>query len=152
MRTRRGTTGWLSSLESCACTRRAVLAIAAMALLTLRAKATPREHQEFIKAAFRMKDEAVRAGDQPFGAVVVKDRRIIGFGPSRVILRKDWAAHAEREAMREAQARLGSSDLSGCLLYSTSRPCPNCEAAAAAAGIARMFHGGDATDAGAPRA
>ncbi len=152
MHRRRGISGRLRSIEACACTRRAVLAIAAMALLAPLAKAAPREHQEFIEAAFRMRDEAVRAGDQPFGAVVVKDRRIIGFGPSRVILRKDWAAHAEREAMREAQARLGSSDLSGCLLYSTSRPCSNCEAAAAASGIARMFHGGDGTDAGAPRA
>ena len=152
MRRRRGTTGWLSGLETRACTRRAVLAIAAAALFAPRAKAAPAEHQEFIEAAFRMKDEAVRAGDQPFGAVVVKDRRIIGFGPSRVIARKDWTAHAEREAIRAAQALLGSSDLSDCLLYSTSRPCSNCEAAAAAAGIARMFHGNDAADAGVPRA
>ena len=152
MRRRRATTGWLSSLETCACTRRAVLAIAAAALFTPRAKAAPAEHQQFIEAAFRMKDESVRAGDQPFGAVVVKDRRIIGFGPSRVIARKDWTAHAEREAMRAAQARLGSSDLSGCVLYSTSRPCSNCEAVAAAAGIARMFHGSDAADGGVPRA
>ncbi|HET7680650.1 MAG TPA: deaminase [Xanthobacteraceae bacterium] len=152
MHGRRGMSGRLRSQETCACTRRAVLALAAVALLAPRAKAAPPEHQEFIEAAFRMKDEAVRAGDQAFGAVVVKDRRIIGFGPSRVILRRDWTAHAEREAMREAQARLGSSDLRGCLLYSTSRPCSNCEAAAAAAGIARMFHGGDATDAGVPRA
>ena len=152
MHRRRGTAGWLSGLETCACTRRVVLAIAAVALFAPRAKAAPAEHQEFIEAAFRMKDEAVRAGDQPFGAVVVKDRRIIGFGPSRVIARKDWTAHAEREAIRAAQALLGNSDLSGCLLYSTSRPCSNCEAAAAAAGIARMFHGSDAADAGVPRA
>jgi tRNA(Arg) A34 adenosine deaminase TadA len=152
MQRRRETTRRLSSVQTWACTRRAALAMVAVALLAPRAKAAPREHQEFIEAAFRMKDEAVRAGDQPFGAVVVKDRRIIGFGPSRVILRNDWTAHAEREAMREAQARLGSSDLSGCLLYSTSRPCSNCEAAAAAAGVARMFHGAEATDAGVPRA
>ena len=151
MHRRRATTGWLSSPETCACTRRAVLAIAAAALFTPRAKAAPAEHQEFIEAAFWMKDEAVRGGDQPFGAVVVKDRRIIGFGPSRVIARKDWTAHAEREAMRAAHGRLGSLDLSGCLLYSTSRPCANREAAAAAAGIARMFHGRDAADAGVPR-
>jgi tRNA(Arg) A34 adenosine deaminase TadA len=144
--------GRLRGTGACRCTRRAVLAIAAVALLPPRAKAAPPEHQEFIEAAFRMKDEAVRAGDQAFGAVVVKDRRIIGFGPSRVVLRKDWTAHAEREAMREAQARLGSSDLRGCLLYSTSRPCSNCEAAAAVAGVARMFYGSDAADAGVPRA
>ena len=62
-------------------------------------------------------------GDQPYGAVVVKDGRIIGYGPSRVVLKKDATAHAEREAIREAQARLGTTDLSGCVLYSTSRPC-----------------------------
>jgi tRNA(adenine34) deaminase len=138
-------------MKSCSCTRRTVLGLAAAALVATRAKAAPREHQEFIDAAFKMKDAAVRSGDQAFGAVVVRDRRIIGFGPSRVVLRRDLTAHAEREAMREAQARLGSTDLDGCLLYSTSRPCSNCEAAAAAARIARMFYGSDATDAGVPR-
>lgn len=139
--------------SACSCTRRGFLTLSAagVALLTVRAEAAPPEHQEFIAAAFRMRDEAVRAGDQAFGAVVVKDRRIIGFGPSRVVLRRDDTAHAEREAMREAQARLGSTDLSGCVLYSSSRPCANCEAAAARARIARMFHGRDATDAGVPR-
>ena len=97
-----------------------------------------------------MRDDAVRAGDQAYGAVVVKDGRIIGFGPSRVVLKKDWTAHAEREAIREAQARLGR-DLSGCLLYSSSRPCSACEAAAYDAKIARMYFGADATDGGAPR-
>ena len=144
--------GRVRSMETFACTRRAMLAIAALATFAPRAKAASHEHQEFIEAAFRMKEEAVRSGDQAGGAVVVKDRRIIGFGPSRVILRKDWTAHAEREAMREAQARLGSPDLSGCLLYSTSRPCSNCEAAAAQALISRMFYGRDAADAGMPRA
>ena len=95
-----------------------------------------------------MKDDAVRAGDQPFGAVLVKDSRILGFGPSRVVLKKDATAHAEREAIREAQARLGRSDLSGAILYSSSRPCSACEAAAAEANIARMIHGREATDAG----
>lgn len=137
--------------STCRCTRRAMLAVTGLLLLAPRAKAASPEHQEFIDAAFRMRDEAVRDGDQAFGAVVVKDRRIIGFGPSRVILRKDQAAHAEREAIREAQARLGSGDLAGCMLYSSSRPCSACEAAAAQARIARMIYGRDATDAGAPR-
>ena len=118
---------------------------------TVRASAAPAEHREFIEAAFRMRDEAVRAGDQAFGAVVVKEGRIVGFGPSRVVLKKDWTAHAEREAIREAQARLGTSDLSGCVLYSSSRPCAACETAAAQANIARMFFGSAATDAGVPR-
>ncbi len=58
-----------------------------------------------------MRDEAVRTGDQAYGAVVVKDGRIIGFGPSRVVLKNDASAHAEREAIREAQARLGTHRL-----------------------------------------
>ncbi|HZO44544.1 MAG TPA: deaminase [Xanthobacteraceae bacterium] len=137
----------------CRCTRRAAMIATVAALLGIatRAKAAaPADHRDFIEAAFRMKAEAVRLGDQPFGAVVVKDGRIIGYGPSRVVLRQDPAAHAEREAIREAQARLGT-DLSGCLLYSTSRPCAACERAAAHAQIARMIHGADATDAGPPR-
>jgi tRNA(adenine34) deaminase len=132
------------------CCRRSALGLAAAAIATLtaRAKAAPAEHREFIAAAFNMRDDAVRAGDQAYGAVVVKDGRIIGFGPSRVVLKKDVTAHAEREAIREAQARLG--DLSGCVLYSSSRPCSACEAAAHDAKIARMYFGADAADAGAP--
>jgi tRNA(Arg) A34 adenosine deaminase TadA len=83
--------------------------------------------------------------------VVVKDGRIVGFGPSRVVSKKDWSAHAEREAIREAQARLGSANLSECLLYSSSRPCSACETAAFEARIARMYFGAEAIDGGAPR-
>jgi tRNA(Arg) A34 adenosine deaminase TadA len=138
---------------ACPCNRRAVLAgfAAAGAAVVTQADAAPAEHNEFVAAAFRMKDEAVRFGDQPFGAVVVKDGRILGFGPSRVVLKNDQTAHAEREAIREAQARLGRSDLSGAILYSSSRPCADCEAAAVEASVARMFYGPDATDAGRPR-
>ena len=136
------------------CTRRSAVTaiVVVLAGLATRAKAaTPAEHREFIAAAFKMRDEAVRLGDQAYGAVVVKDGRIIGYGPSRVVLKKDASAHAEREAIREAQARLGTIDLSGCVLYSTSRPCGACERVAADAKIARMIHGADATDAGPPR-
>jgi len=134
-------------------TRRTILVgtAATLAIVGGRVRAAPAEHREFIAAAFRMRDEAVRAGDQPYGAVVVMDGRILGFGPSRVVLKKDPTAHAEREAIREAQARLGRRDLSGAILYSSSRPCSECERAAAQASIARMIHGSEATDAGRPR-
>ena len=123
------------------------------ALLSPRVRAAAStEHQEFVNAAFNMKTVAVAAGDQPYGAVVVKDRKIIGNGPSRVVQKKDWTAHAEREAIRDAQSKLGSPDLAGCVLYSTSHPCSNCEAAARASNIARMYYGPNATDAGPPRA
>ena len=100
-----------------------------------------------------MKDEAVRAGDQAYGAVVVMERRIVGFGPSRVVLKKDFTAHAEREAMREAQARLGThATCRTAHAYSSVAACAAaCEEAAAEANVARMFHGRDATDAGRQR-
>jgi tRNA(Arg) A34 adenosine deaminase TadA len=136
----------------CSCSRRGFFAIAGAAFAVSRADAAPAEpHREFIAAAFKMRDDAMKAGDQAYGAVVVKDNRIVGYGPSRVVLKKDWTAHAEREAIRDAQTRLGAADLAGCLLYSSSRPCSACETAAYEAKIARMIFGKSATDAGAPR-
>ena len=97
-----------------------------------------------------MRDEAVRAGDQPYGAVVLRGDVIVGGAPSRVITAGNPQAHAEREALRDALRRLGSTDLAGCVLVSTSRPCRLCEAAAAKARIARMVYGDALTDAGPP--
>lgn len=135
----------------CDCTRRAAVAGIAAAVAAIATPVRAGAHREFIAAAFKMKEEALRRGDQAFGAVVVQDGRIVGYGPSRVVLKQDAAAHAEREAIREAQARLGTSDLSGAVLYSSSRACGACENVAAEAKMARMFYGTDATDAGAPR-
>jgi tRNA(Arg) A34 adenosine deaminase TadA len=137
-----------------ACTRRAAMlllgAAAADAVARPTATASESEHQPFVEAAFAMKDKAVRAGDQPYGAVVVQRGRIVGYGPSRVVAKNDASAHAEREAIRDAQTQLGTSDLSSCVMYSTSRPCSNCERAADAR-LSRMFHGTAPTDAGPPR-
>jgi tRNA(Arg) A34 adenosine deaminase TadA len=60
-------------------------------------------------------------------------------------------AHAEREAIRDAQRRLGTQDLHGAVLYSTSRPCSLCEAAAARAKVSRMIFGAGLEDAGVPK-
>ena len=107
--------------------------------------------QQAMQQAEGLRDEAVRAGDQPYGAVVVRGTQVVGAAPSRVVSRTDPTAHAEMEAIRDAARRLGTRDLSGCVLVSTSRPCRMCEAAAGWAGIARMVHGPALTDAGAPR-
>ena len=108
-------------------------------------------HQQFVKQAQRMKQQAVRAGDQAYGAIVVKDGVVVGLGPSRVIIRQDPTAHAEMEAIRDAAKRLGTRDLSGCMLYSTSRPCRMCEAAAYWANISRMYFGANPRQGVAPQ-
>jgi tRNA(Arg) A34 adenosine deaminase TadA len=82
---------------------------------------------------------------------VVLDDQIVGQSWSRVVLNHDPTTHAEMSAIRDAARRLKGRDLSGAILYSSSRPCAMCEAAAAWAGIAGMIHGKAATRAGRPQ-
>jgi guanine deaminase len=104
-----------------------------------------------MRRAAELRQQAVGAGDQAYGAVVVKDGQVVGEGPSRVVLSRDPTAHAEMEAIRDAAKRLGTRDLRGCELYSTSRPCKMCETAAYWAGVSRMYFGTEVTDAGVPK-
>ncbi len=103
------------------------------------------------QAAAAMKRLAESWGDQSYGAVLVLDGQLVGEGPSRVVKNADATAHAEREAIRDAQRRLGRSKIEGSVLYSTSRPCALCESAAAEAGVSRMYFGERLQDAGVPR-
>lgn len=107
--------------------------------------------QAWYAAALEMRRLALSWGDQPYGAVVVKDGRIIGHGPSRVVKDGNPDAHAEREAIKDAIARLGAGAVRGSLLVSTSRPCALCEQAAARSGVARMYFGEALADAGVPQ-
>lgn len=113
--------------------------------------AEPVGERRWYEAALAMQRLAVAHGDQAYGAVLVLDGAIVGQGPSRVIVLGDPTAHAEREAIHDARRRLGRASLAGSVLYSTSRPCPACEQAAAEAQVARMIHGRDLHDAGTPR-
>jgi tRNA(Arg) A34 adenosine deaminase TadA len=142
--------------------RTALAAAAALLLGALRAhaQAAPSHtdaHPDarWARLAETMKQQALSWGDQPYGAVLVLGGVLVGEGPSRVVKNSNPDAHAEREAIADAQRRLdrpGRNGLAGAVLYSTSRPCRACEAAAARAGVARMVFGPAHTDAGAPRA
>ena len=107
--------------------------------------------EAFMERAFEMRRRAVESGDQPYGAVIVRQGRIVGEGVSAVVTANDPTAHAEMQAIRDAAHRLGTRDLSGCEMYGTARACPMCEAGAYWARIARMYHGASIADAGAPR-
>jgi tRNA(Arg) A34 adenosine deaminase TadA len=109
------------------------------------------DRKRFMSRAYEMREIAVRNGDQAFGAVVVKDGKIVGEGVSAVLTMPDPTAHGEIQAIRDAARRLGTHRLAGCELYTTFRPCPMCETAAHWAGIERVFYGESITDAGAPR-
>jgi tRNA(Arg) A34 adenosine deaminase TadA len=136
--------------------RTAVLAAVSLLVAGYGAKARAQSRAvepelRWYEAAVRMKRLADSWGDQPYGAVLVFDGAVIGEGPSRVVKNSDVTAHAEREASRDARRRLGRQKLTGSVLYSTSRPCSLCEAAAAEAGVTRMYFGASLTDAGTPQ-
>lgn len=106
--------------------------------------------RRWFEAALDMKRLAESWGDQPYGAVLVLNGALVGEGPSRVVKNGNLDAHAEREAIRDAQRKLGVERVDGAILYSTSRPCRVCETAAARAGVSRMYFGSSLSDAGAP--
>ena len=83
----------------------------------------------------------------PFGAVIVKDGRVVAKGHNRVVRTKDPTSHAEIVAIRRASKKMGRFDLSDCEIYSTCEPCPMCLAALYWAGISRIFYGCTTEDA-----
>ena len=109
------------------------------------------DEMAFMQRAFDMRQRAVDYGDQAYGAVIVRDNIIVGQSWSRVILDQDPTAHAEMSAIRDAARRLNSRDLSGAVMYSSSRPCPMCEAGAYWAGIGQMLYGRKVNSAGSPK-
>lgn len=76
----------------------------------------------FLARAKALRDQAVKEGDQAYGAVVVRDGIIVGEGRNYVVLQSDPTAHAELLAVRNAARRLGTRDLSSCDVYSTATP------------------------------
>lgn len=85
----------------------------------------------------------------PFGAVVVKDGRIIGEGANKVTSTNDPTAHAEVVAIRQACLALGSFQLDGCEIYTSCQPCPMCLGAIYWARPARVFFAATERDAAA---
>jgi len=79
----------------------------------------------------------------PFGAVIVLDGTVIARAGNRVIQDNDPTAHAEINAIRLACRQLGSFDLTGAVLYSSSKCCPMCYSAAYWARISQIFYAAD---------
>ncbi|MFN8845830.1 MAG: nucleoside deaminase [Bdellovibrionales bacterium] len=82
---------------------------------------------EFMKRAIELSQEHMEAGHGgPFGAVIVKDGKIIAEGWNQVLSTNDPTAHAEVQAIRKASQNLGCFDLSGAEIYTSCEPCPMC--------------------------
>jgi tRNA(Arg) A34 adenosine deaminase TadA len=83
----------------------------------------------------------------PFGAVIVKDDKIIAEGWNRVTTYMDPTAHAEVTAIRDACKVLNRFNLSGCEIYTSCEPCPMCLAAIYWARIEKIYYANTRGDA-----
>lgn len=76
----------------------------------------------------------------PFGAVIVKDGKIISKGHNHVVANNDPTCHGEIDAIRKACKELGTFDLTGCEIYTTGEPCPMCLGAILWANISKIYY------------
>jgi len=85
------------------------------------------DEKDFIEQAIRLSLENIKTGEGgPFGAVIVKEKKIIATGKNMVIAWNDPTAHAEIVAIRKACEALSSFQLTGCEIYTSCEPCPMC--------------------------
>ena len=77
----------------------------------------------------------------PFGAVVVKNGKVIASGHNCVLKNNDSTCHGEIAAIREAEKKLETFDLSDCELYTTAEPCLMCLGAILWANISKVYYG-----------
>jgi guanine deaminase len=102
----------------------------------------------FMARAIQLSVDNVLSGQGgPFGAVVVRNGRVVAEGVNRVTATNDPTAHAEVVAIRQACAKLGGFELKDCELYTSCEPCPMCLGAIYWARLARVYYGGVAADA-----
>ena len=100
-----------------------------------------------MRRAIRLACQNVKNGGGPFGAVIVKDGRIVAEGVNRVTADHDPTAHAEVSAIRQACRALGTFSLDGCVIYTSCEPCPMCLGAIYWARLDAVYYGCNQQDA-----
>ena len=104
-------------------------------------------NEDFMRQAIDLAIENIKNGGGPFGAVIVKDGVVVATGVNRVTANNDPTAHAEVCAIRAACTKLGTFDLSGCVIYTSCEPCPMCLGAIYWAHIDKIYYGANQLDA-----
>ena len=105
------------------------------------------QDKTFMREAIRLADESVKNGGGPFGAVIVKDGEIVAGSANSVTIDNDPTAHAEVNTIRQACRKLGTFNLSDCVIYTSCEPCPMCLGAIYWARIKRIYYGNTKKDA-----
>lgn len=107
-----------------------------------------RPNPEYLRRAIALATENVISGKGgPFGAVIVRDGRIVAEGANMVTATNDPTAHGEVCAIRAACKALNTFSLKGCELYTSCEPCPMCLAASHWARLDGIYYGASAADA-----
>ena len=99
------------------------------------------EHEKYMREALLLAREAAERGEVPVGCVIVRGGEIVGRGRNRREEKRSAAAHAEMEAIADANRALSSWRLEDCALYVTLEPCAMCAGAIMAARIPRVYYG-----------
>lgn len=106
------------------------------------------EHQKFMSLAIKLADQNVKkAIGGPFGAIIVKNGKIIAKSGNKVTLKNDPTAHAEVSAIRIACKKLNTFDLKGCVIYTSCEPCPMCLSAIYWSHIEEVYYANTKEDA-----
>ncbi|MBW8864606.1 MAG: nucleoside deaminase [Verrucomicrobia bacterium] len=104
--------------------------------------------EQFMRAAIRLSLSKMRANcGGPFGAVVVRNGKIVGRGWNQVTSTNDPTAHAEVSAIRDACRRLKTFQLDDCELYTSCEPCPMCLSAIYWARFRKVYYANTRKDA-----
>lgn len=82
--------------------------------------------KRFMELAIEKALEGVKKGNSPFGSCIVRDGKVVALAHNTVLAKKDSTNHAEMNAIRLACKKLKSHELAGCVVYSTTEPCPMC--------------------------
>lgn len=108
------------------------------------------DKKKFMREAIQLSVDSMHAGNGgPFGAIIVKDGKIIAKGSNKVTSTNDPTAHAEVVAIREACKALGTFQLTGCEIYTSCEPCPMCLGAIYWARPDKMYFANTKSDAAA---
>jgi len=102
---------------------------------------------KFMQRAIELSIQSVIKGTGPFGAVIVRDNKIISEGFNTVTLANDPTSHAEIVAIRSACKILNNFSLENCILYTTCEPCPMCLSAIYWAHIDKVYYANTRSDA-----
>ena len=98
-------------------------------------------NRDHLAQAIRLaRDNVLDKGGRPFGAVLVKDGRVLATGVNEMLATNDPSAHAELQAIRVAAAALKATRLDGCVMYASGHPCPMCLSAIHMTGIQEVYY------------